>query len=296
MIKKIRQESTIPEKPFPKNKDKYKNDPLWLPDGEEDKYHLDSDAAEWTSPDEDYDTGDLERIVGHRTRVVEGKIQHQLQAKFAGKGNENPIWQNASVLCHWPGKEAKEKLQRYLQAHVGAGLPSHLAQLNKTLLTLKKIHAWELSGDDQTDENFMDNLILTVTFQEHPKPRQQHDIPAARLLEMVFRESMRKVLAFICKMSNRYPEFKGKAPTAKARTRSSHPMLDPASFSEGNIEGPLGGHIFNGVWNEDMMKNILWEGQKEQGYNDCFIWAFRCLLGCPVIRFRQVMVALVAGL
>lgn len=78
MIKKIRQESTIPEKPFPKNKDKNKNDPLWLPDGEEDKYHLDDDAAEWTSPDEDYDTGDLERIVGHRTRVVEGKIQHQL--------------------------------------------------------------------------------------------------------------------------------------------------------------------------------------------------------------------------
>ena len=66
MIKKFREEETIIEKPYPKNKDKYKDDPLYFPDREEDKYHLESDAAEWTSPDEDYDTGDLERIVKHR--------------------------------------------------------------------------------------------------------------------------------------------------------------------------------------------------------------------------------------
>ena len=179
--------------------------------------------------------------------------------------------------------------------HDGAGLQSHLDQLNMTLWTLEKIHAWELVGEDQTDENFMDNLMLTVTFTEHPEERPRYEMSADALLKMIFRESMRKVLKFIAKISNRYPELKGRAPTAKARTRSSHPMLDPAKFSEGNIEGPLGGHIFDGYWNEDMMKDLLWEGQRPQDYNDCFIWSFRCLLGCKAIRMREVMVALVAG-
>ena len=139
MIKKIKEKSTGLEKPFKKNRDKYKNDELWLPEGEEDKYNLESDAAEWTSPDEDYDTGDLERIVGHITKAVAGNIQHQLKAKFEGRGNEKAIWQNASVLCQWPGKEAREKLQRYLLEYPGAGLQSHHDQLSKNLWTIKGI-------------------------------------------------------------------------------------------------------------------------------------------------------------
>ena len=296
MIKKFRKESTIPEKPFKKNKDKYKNDELWLPEREEDKYNLESDAAEWTSPDEDYDTGDLERIVGHITKAVAGNIQHQLKAKFEGRGNEKAIWQNASVLCQWPGKEAREKLQRYLLEYPGAGLQSHHDQLSKNLWTIKGIHAWELLREDHTDENFMKSLILTVTFKEHARERPEYNMSAEALLKVIFRESMRRVLMYICKMCNKYPALRGRAPTAKARTRASHPMLDPAKFSEGNILGPLGGRRFNGFWSEDMLRNLLWEGQRLQDYNDCFLWSFRCLTGCPVIRLREVMVALIAGL